>query len=112
MTFSCRIKFYKQNKYGPKTICQEGTDNWKLNVQNSPKLRTYCTLKDTYQLEPYIYKIQNRQERSLLAKFCFGILPQQIEIGHWKNIKDGICKICDEGVALYILKKEDFLTDI
>ena len=73
-----------------------------------------------YQLVPYIYKIQNRQEISPLAKFHFGILPLQIEMGRWKNIKyeDRICKICDEGVesettfcfsALYILKKKDFL---
>ena len=60
--------------------------------------RTYCTFKDIYQLLPHIYKIQNRPERSLVAKFHFSILPLQIEIGRWKNFKNRICKICDEGV--------------
>ena len=51
-------------------------------------------------MEPYVYKIKNRQERSLPAKLRFGTLPLQVEIGRWKNIKfeDRVCQICHTGV--------------
>ena len=47
-----------------------------------------------------IYKIKNRQERSLPAKLRFGTLPLQVEIGRWQNIKfeDRVCQICHTGV--------------
>ena len=47
-----------------------------------------------------IYKIKNRQERSLPAKLRFGTLPLQVEIGRWQNIKfeDQVCQICHTGV--------------
>ena len=51
-------------------------------------------------MEPYVYKIKNRQERSRLAKLRFGTLPLQVEIGRWQNIKfeDRVCQICHTGV--------------
>ena len=81
-------------------LCQMDRDNWKTKITTSPKLRTYCTFKENPHLEPYVYKIKNRQERSLLAKLRFGTLPLQVEIGRWQNIKfeDRVCPICHTGV--------------
>ena len=75
-------------------------DNWKTNITTSPKLRTYCTFKENPYLETYVYKIKNRQDRSVFSKLRFGILPLQVEIGRWQNIKfeDRVCQICHTGV--------------
>ena len=72
---------------------------------------------------PTFTKYKTGRKDHYLLNFRFVILPLQIEMGHWKNIKYEyrICKICDEGVesenhfvfsAHYILKKEDFSTDV
>ena len=68
-------------------LCQMEGNNWKTKITTSPKLRIYCTFKENPHLEPYVYKIKNRQERSLLVKLRFGTLPLQVEIGRWQNIK-------------------------
>ena len=75
-------------------------DNWKTKITTSPKLKTYCTFKENPHLKPYLYKIKNRQDRSLLSKLRFGILSLQVDIGRWQYIKfeDRVCQICYTGV--------------
>ena len=58
-------------------------DNWKTKITNSSMLRTYFTFKENPHFELYVYKIKNRQDRSLLSKLRFGILPLQVEIRRW-----------------------------
>ncbi len=59
---------------------------WETDVLHVPKLRTYCTFKHSYEVEPYVYKVYNRSHRSILAQFRSGILPLKIETGRYIQI--------------------------
>ena len=70
---------------------------WENDIKSTPKLRTYCTFKTQFQAEPYIFKIHNRRERSLLSQFRCGILPLKIETGRYNQIpvELRLCLVCD-----------------
>ena len=71
--------------------------SWKFDIQSKPKLRTYIQYKNNYDTEPYVKRLQNRRERSLLAQFRLGVLPLRIETGRFRNLpcEQRICQICD-----------------
>ncbi len=69
-----------------------------MNIARKPKLRTYVTFKDTYEVEPYTlwFIIENW---SYLAQYRCGILPLEIETGKWQNkpVEERIYKVCESG---------------
>ena len=69
---------------------------WKTNVGKKPKLRTYAKIKETYEVENYVVLNLERHQRSILAQLRAGILPLQVELGRFRNIKleDRICTLC------------------
>ncbi len=71
-----------------------------MNIARTPKLRTYVTFKDTYEVEPYVLSFMNTKCRSYLAQCRCGILPLEIETGRWQNkpVEERICKVCENGV--------------
>ncbi len=71
-------------------------DEWKIETQNKPKLRTYVQFKESYNVEQYVLSFMNRGHRSYLAQLRCGILPLEIETGQWYNIsaENRVCKVC------------------
>ena len=69
---------------------------WETNIVQVPKLRTYCTFKRIFSVEPYVYKVVNRAHRSILAQFRNGILPLKIETGRYTQIPIELCILCNE----------------
>ncbi len=74
---------------------------WLDEITRKPKLPTYATFKNSYEVEPYALSFMNRTHRSYLAQYYCGILPLSIETGRWGNIPLGnrICKMCDSLVV-------------
>ena len=54
---------------------------WRIVIENMPKLRTYVTFKDHYCPEIYLTKCMSRRRRSLMSQLRAGILPIEIEKG-------------------------------
>ena len=83
-------------------------NEWNLQVENKPKLRTFKKYKNTFETTDYLRLSVNRSERSLLAKFRCGILQLHVESGRFNNTKleNRICNICEEG---YIEDEYHFL---
>ncbi len=59
------------------------------------KLRTYCTLKQTFSTEPYL-KLLHKSHRSTLAKFRCGVAPIHIESRCYEQLalNDRKCILC------------------
>ncbi len=70
---------------------------WLDQITRKPKLRTYVTFKNSYEVEPYAFSFMNRKHRSYLAQYRCGILQLSIETVRWGSIplEDRICKMCD-----------------
>jgi len=82
---------------------------WRNDVLDKPKLRTYNEMKFEFVVEPYVYSFIPKHIRSIFAQFRVGILPLQLETGRFVNIVDPqtgvyrkmtveerLCKICNE----------------
>ena len=71
-------------------------NNWKVEIANKPKLRTYVKFKVNYNVEQYVTSFMSKCQRSFLAQLRCGILPLEIETGRWYGIKleDRKCKVC------------------
>ena len=74
---------------------------WRNELQTVSKLRTYCTFKDTYNPEPFLFKVTDRHHRSVLAQFRCGILPLKIETGRYQSIPPEfrLCVLCEDNVV-------------
>ena len=72
-------------------------NDWRINVQNKPKLRFYSKFKSDYEPEVYIKMNLDKNERSLLAQLRLGILPLHIETGRYNQtaVEDRLCNICN-----------------
>ncbi len=70
-------------------------NQWSVKIARKPKLHTYVTFDDTYEVEPYALSFMNRKHRSYLAQYRCGILPLEIETGRGqtKPVKERICKV-------------------
>ncbi len=70
-----------------------------MNIARKPKLHTYVTFKDSYEVKPYSLSFINRKHRSYLAQYRCGILPLEIETGRWQNKpeEERISKVCESG---------------
>ena len=56
----------------------------------------YKSIKVDFYIEPYIFRIENKRNRSLLARLKAGCLDLEIEIGtRWQGIarENRICKL-------------------
>ena len=72
-------------------------DIWNSSRFNKPKLRYYNLYKCTVEPEDYVTnKNLSKYSRSLLAQFRCGILPIEVELGRFRNVKleDRICPMC------------------
>ena len=80
------------------TIKDKMLTDWRKEASKKPKLRTYVTLKDNIEVEPYVKYGNNRQTRSLMAQIRCGILPIRIEIGRFCNlpVENRLCEICNQ----------------
>ena len=73
-------------------------DNWKTEVINVPKLRTYITYKTHFAKEPYLDIVKNRGERAVLSQLRVDVLPLSIEMGRFSNspLEYRLCLLFDE----------------
>ena len=76
-------------------------EQWKNDIEQVPKLRTYRIFKNEYETEPYVRCIWNRSHRSLLAQLRSGILPLRVETGRYQNIPPEfrLCLMCNENTC-------------
>ncbi len=74
---------------------------WLNEITRKPKLRTYVTFKNSYEVEPCALSLMNGKHRSYLAQYYCGMLPLSRETGSWGSIplEDRICKMCDSLVV-------------
>ena len=79
--------------------------DWRNEVENKPKLRSYITYKDNYQTELYVLSFMSRSSRSFLAQLRCGILPLELEVGRWHNVslENRTCKTRDIETELHFL---------
>ena len=76
-------------------------EKWSIDVNNTPKLRTYRTYKSVYETEPYVSRMMSRSCRSFMAQFRCGILPLKVETGPYQNIpvEFRLCIFCNDNVC-------------
>lgn len=69
---------------------------WQIDIQNTPKLRTYKLLKENFCLENYISMNIPKHVRSTMAQFRCGVLPLRIETGRFRGepVSERTCKFC------------------
>ena len=70
-------------------------EQWREEIDNKPKLRTYKLFKNEFKTEDYVF-CNDRQKRSLVAQVRIGILPLRIETGRFSNIalNERHCYMC------------------
>ena len=61
-------------------------EEWKVEINRVPKLRTHVLFKTEYHVESYITQITSKKYRAVLAQFRSGILPLEVETGRFSNI--------------------------
>ena len=83
------------------TIKQRLLDNfkqsWYSEINNSPRLMSYCRFKNTFELEPYLDFITNKKYRTSLTRFRLSSHKLEIERGRYNNIlrENRKCKMCN-----------------
>ena len=74
-------------------------EEWKVEINCVPKLRTYGLFKGEYHVESYIKQIISKTYRVVLAQFRRGILPLnmlKVETGRFSNtpLARRLCEFC------------------
>ena len=89
-------------------LTQKDSENWKKDVENFPKLRTYRTLKSQFGKENYVDNFLSKNRRSLLAQIRTGTSFLRIETGRYERqiaangqfeklpVEKRICRLCDK----------------
>ena len=74
--------------------------NWRYEVQNKPKLRTYIQFKSEIDTEEYVLSFLPKGCRSVYAKLRCEILPLRIETGRYDGValENRSCEFCSENV--------------
>ena len=69
-------------------------------IEIKPKLRTFKTFKTDCSATNYVKWSMNRYDRSMLAKFCCGILQLRIDTGRFNQTKleERTCEICNSNL--------------
>ena len=77
---------------------EKNCDKWCRDIYNKPKLRTYVTFKEKYEVEKYVLSLMSRRQHSVLAQLRCGILPIEIETGRWNRVDYNLrfCKLCND----------------
>ena len=73
---------------------------WKVEINNMPKLRAYRELKSIFTCENYVKMLQPNS-RSCIARLRSGVFPLPIETGCWrgKPIEERLCPVCPQPVV-------------
>ena len=73
-------------------------EEWLKLAKKKSKLKLYLNIKE-FGLEKHIKLNLSRHERSVLSQLRCSILPIQIELGRFTNLKaeERICPICNSG---------------
>lgn len=98
---------------------------WVKLANKKSKLKLYLSIKKEFGLEKHIELNLSRNERSILSQLRCSILPIQIELGRFNNLKveERICPICNSGsvetechflfeCSKYETNREEFYTQI
>ena len=74
-------------------------NEWRDEISNKPKLRTYKLFKQSYGVDPYVKSFLAKRRRSLVAQTRFSILPLRLETGRFvgESVEDRVCQICHSG---------------
>ena len=75
-------------------------EEWRILANKKSKLKLYLDIKQEFGLENHIKLNLSRNERSVLSQLRCSILPIQIEIGRFINLKveERLCPICNSGL--------------
>ena len=87
-------------------ICHYSREGWWEEAYNKPKLHTYVQVRNQADPPTLATSYIKRYHRSLLSKLLMGILPLEIEVGRYLNVKPEhqYCKVCNLGlVETYLL---------
>ena len=76
-------------------------EEWKDAAEEMSKLSTYVVIKDFTEIGTLVKSNLPRNHRSLMARLLCGILPLEIEVGRFTDIKQELrfCKLCNGGVV-------------
>ena len=90
---------------------------WKNDLVNYPKLRTYRLIRSEFECEKYVDINLNLNEQSVLAQFRCGILLLRIETGRFvgEAEQDRLCKLCHENCVeneIHFLMSCNFYNEI
>ena len=80
-------------------LMEKYNDEWKKLASRKSKLKLYLSIKKDFGLENHVKLNLSRNERSVLSQLRCSILPIQIEIGRFNNLKieERLCPICNTG---------------
>ena len=85
-----------------KNLQSSEAENWQIDLQKYPKLRTYKCFKSTFGTENYVKSHISRDQRSILAQFRAGVLPLKVETGQftapYTHLENRICEVCHQEV--------------
>ncbi len=78
--------------------CQE---KWQTEVSTMSKLDTYVLVKDFTEIGVMIQSGLPRGQHSVMSKFLCGILPLEIETGHYRRLDRHlrVCKLCESNTV-------------
>ena len=72
-------------------------DKWWQEAYQKKKLRTYVQVRSREEHGTIVKSNVKRYHRSILNKLIFGILPLEIELGRFINVKEHLrlCNVCN-----------------
>ena len=73
---------------------------WKLTINQNKKALLYKSIKLEFHTEPYVFRVNNKRNRSLLSRLRAGCLDLEIETGRWRGVEreNRVCKLCNNGI--------------
>ena len=69
-----------------RTVYDQYYQEWFATLRTSPKLDTYCSIKNSFQIENYLLCVKNIQHRTALTRFRCSAHRLLIEEGRYRNI--------------------------
>ena len=90
----CNLKTCEQ------VLHENYNEEWLKLAKRKSKLKLYLEIKKEFGVEKHILLNLSRHERSVLSQLRCSILPIQIELGRFTNLKieERLCQICNSGV--------------
>ena len=80
-------------------LCEQEAVEWKVVVEQKPKLRTYKRLQAEHQPALHITNNLAKRQRSLIYRLRTVTLPIELEKGQYAGLAvgDRTCKVCENG---------------